>query len=176
VGSDSGTRPLGDPAPHLPDDGRADRPAGRGDDPGVGQAAGGGPGRGRLRRRPDPLVRRGGRPPRRRPRALAGRRGPQHPAEAARGPVPADRPVELPTGHGRTQGRARDRRRMHQHPQARPADPAVLARADAVACRRRPAAGSTKCPAHQPGRRDRGAAARQRPGKDKAAEGPWHAA
>ena len=78
------------------------------------------------------------------------------------GPCLLDRPVELPARHGGPQDRARDRRRVHQHPQARPADPAVLPRARAVVQRSRPAGRGAQRPAHQPRGRDRAADARQR--------------
>ena len=123
----AGPGALGDPLPRPPADGRPHRGAGAPHDAGDGQAAGRGAGRGRLRRGVLPLVRRGG-GPHRRGLCAPPRRGRSQPAGQAAGrPLLADHPLELPAGDGCPQARSGDRGRLRQHPQAGPADAALLA-------------------------------------------------
>ena len=88
-------------------------------------------GRGRLRGRLPPLVRRGGGAHRRPLRGRAQRRRPAADDAPAGRPVPADHAVELPDGDGHAQDRPGGRRRLHDGRQAGPADAAVDARAGA---------------------------------------------
>ncbi len=120
LGRHATARARGMPAPGLGPDDRAVRGHRAADGAGERQGAARRPGRGRLRRRVLPLVRRGGGPDRRRgdDRPLGGQPDPGA-AAAGRGQRPGHA-VELPGRHGHPQDRARRWRRAARSCSSRP--------------------------------------------------------
>ena len=130
-----------DPALGVREDHRACRGHRHTDDPRNGQGAAREHGRGQLRRRVLPLVRRGGRAHRTAatPRALRAPVASSSPS--SRRAVLCDHPVELPAGDGHPQDRPGDSGRLHDDRQARAGDAADDAAAGQADGRGGPAQG-----------------------------------
>ena len=132
-------------APLVRSDGRAQGRPGPAAEPRTGQAAGGKPGRDRLRRQLHRMVRRGSQA---RQRRVAGRRPTRaatgHP-ETAGGRGGGHHPLEFPLCHGHPQGRPGPGGGLHPGAQAGPGNAAVGAGLGGTGAPRRPARRGVQC-------------------------------